>query len=213
MRVVLLLAGVGTFATCLAAQNDSVLRRAMQDELTRSMQQLHLDTMPRPYFIAYRIDESTLLTVAASRGSLLRRNQTRGRVLTVEVRVGDYAFDNTNFFAMPSGTDFAVVLGGLEGGNTEVPLDDDYGALRRQLWYATDGAYKAAVEQYSRKRAAQTGSHAPALPDFSREDVATTIDTISAPALSADATVALARQLSLVFKDAHEIERSEVSVT
>ena len=214
MRLVLVLLGLVTFVTPLAAQNDSVLRRAMQDELARSMQGLHLDTMPRPYFIAYRIDESDVLTVAASRGSLLHRNGTRGRVLTVEVRVGDYTFDNTNFFAMPTGSDFVVLEGGWEGGNAEIPLDDDYGVLRRQLWLATDIAYKEALEQYSRKRAAQTGSgHTPALPDFSRDSVATTTDTISAPAPSADAAIALARRLSLLLRDAHEIERSEVSVT
>lgn len=214
LRLTLLLLGLGAMREPLAAQSDAALRRAMQDELTRSMQGLHLDTMPRPYFIAYRIDESDVLTVAASRGSVLRHNHSRGRVLSVEVRVGDYAFDNTNFFAMPTGGDFVFLAHGFAGENTELPLDDDYGALRRQLWLATDAAYKAAVEQYSRKRAARAGAaHTPAIPDFSHDSVTTTTDTISAAASSADAAIVLARRLSLVLSDAHAIEQSQVSVT
>lgn len=198
----------------LAAQSD-VLRRAMQDELTRSMQGLRLDTMPRPYFIAYRIDESTETSVAASRGSVLRRIHSRGRLLTIELRVGDYAFDNTNFFAMPTEGDFVVMTrSGRLGEGDEIPLDDDYGALRRQLWLATDAAYKEAVQQFSRKRAARAGAgHAAALPDFTHDSVTTTVDTIAAAAASLDDVAALARHLSRALTDAPDIERSEVSVS
>jgi PmbA/TldA metallopeptidase C-terminal domain len=194
------------------AQSD-VLRRAMRDELTRSMQSLHLDTLPTPYFIAYRIDETDEIDVAASRSSVLHSGRSHGRILTVEVRVGDYAFDNTNFLAMP--TAGGRLFRGF-GGLAELPLDDDYDALRRQLWLATDAAYKQAVELYSRKRASRAATpslSATDLPDFSREDVTTTTDSIPALAATLGEVVSLARRLSAVLGTLPEIERSEVSVS
>ncbi len=68
----------------------NVVLRAMRDELARSMADLHLDTMPRPYFLSYRIDDATHLNAAASRGSLINSAAGRNRRLTVELRIGDY---------------------------------------------------------------------------------------------------------------------------
>jgi hypothetical protein len=35
-----------------------------------------------------------------------------------------------------------------------LPLDDSYDAMRRQMWLATDTAYKRAVGVFARKKAA-----------------------------------------------------------
>jgi len=58
------------------------------------------------------------------------------------VRVGSYEFDNTNsvFSGFPK-------LGLL-------PVDDDYDAFRTSFWLATDGIYKLATGQITRKRSA-----------------------------------------------------------
>ena len=50
-------ASVATAQGTPPVRNDSVLMRAMRDELTRSIDQLRLDTLPKPYFIAYRVTE------------------------------------------------------------------------------------------------------------------------------------------------------------
>jgi microcin-processing metallopeptidase PmbA/TldD-like protein len=208
-----LLVGLGLTVPCerVSAQND-VLRRAMQDELTRSMQALRLDTMPKPYFIAYRVEEVDILSVAASRGSLLHSVPSRRRTLTVEVRVGDYALDNTNFFSMPTEGGGSSLYRGF-GGYAELPLEDDYIALRRQLWLATDDAYKGAIQQYSRKRASYAGTpHATDVPDFSREDVTMTTDSVpGAPAQAAEAA-SLVQRLSTLVSSLPQIEHSEVAV-
>jgi TldD protein len=60
-------------------------------------------------------------------------------VLRAVVRVGDYKQDS--YFGQGTGT---VNL---------MPLDDDPVALRRQLWWATDQAYKNAVEALTAKQA------------------------------------------------------------
>jgi hypothetical protein len=86
----------------------------------------------------------------------------------VEVRVGDYALDNTNFLSLPtwSGTWMAS-----HGGTARLPLDDDYRELRRQIWLATDVAFKVALEELAKKQAVLKNRTRPEdLPDFSEEE-------------------------------------------
>jgi len=185
----------------------------MRDELARTMDQLHLDTLPKPYFVAYRVDDIDAATVAGSLGSLLYDEDERRRLLVVELRVGDYQFDNTNFFGMPTG------FAGMARGGRAIgllPLDDDYRELRRQLWLATDAAYKQAIEAVSQKRAAlQNQIRSDSLPDFSHEPVVAIADTELASASRPDlrATEALVRTLSAEFRGMSDIFSSRVQWT
>jgi predicted Zn-dependent protease len=190
-----------------SSDTGDVILRAMRDELARSMAELRLDTMPRPYFLSYRIDETTSLEASASRGSVIGSDSGRGRFLSVELRVGDYTFDNTNFMSMPS-TRFFNDLG---FGLGELPLDDDYGALRRQLWLATDASYKGAIAAFAQKKTVLANrSRRNELPDFSREDPVKISDDAPLPAFDRAAVEELVRGASAVFRDAPEIYRSDV---
>ncbi|PYP55654.1 MAG: hypothetical protein DMD44_14500 [Gemmatimonadetes bacterium] len=186
------------------------LDRAMRDELARSMTELRLDTLPKPYFVAYRIDDIETIEATASLGSLLSGSDARTRHLRVELRVGDYDFDNSNFMGMGGGPAFSM-LAGLRGGAL-LPLDDQYQEIRRQLWLASDGAYKRAVEQLAQKRAAlQNQTRAEHLPDFSKEAPAVLTDVVPAPPLDRAAAEALVRGLSAAFRAFPEVYSSGVS--
>ncbi len=115
--------------------------RAMIDEMARA-KTLHLNNLDKPYFISYSSDDSEEVAVSGSLGGITASNHVRMRHPRVEVRVGSYALDNTN--SIYSGTPRLGLL----------PLDDDYQALRTELWLVSDGLYKAAADQIARKRAA-----------------------------------------------------------
>jgi hypothetical protein len=191
-----------------ATHANDVVMRAMRDELARSVEQLRLDTFPKPYFIAYSVTEAQRYATGARLGSLLGGTDNSGtRFISVEVRVGDYAFDNTNYFGagfIPT----AFVGFGM------MPLDEDYQEIRRQLWLATDRAYKQALEALSQKRAAlETRTRPDNVPDFSREAVHTDVDeTPPGPSNRADAET-LVRTLSGVFRNAPGIYNSNVGLT
>lgn len=188
----------------------NVLLRAMRDELARSMADLHLDTMPRPYFLSYRIDDVTHLNASASRGSLITSSDGRNRRLTVELRVGDYTFDNTNFLGSPSG--MSVFFGQFGSGMGELPIDDDYSALRRELWLATDASYKEAISDIAQKRAVLANrTRRTDLPDFSREDPVTITDTVPRPRLDRNTVEDLVRSASATFVTAPDIYESAVT--
>ena len=147
-RLSLLLAAGASFAA-LHAQDDVVMK-AMRDEMARSMKELTIENLEKPYFIAYRVVDTESAGVAASFGALNRSSSSRGRRLIVEVRVGDYKLDNSHFF-------FVNISGGsvqMMTGGASLPVEDDYKEIRRQLWLATDQAYKKAAEDLSKKRAA-----------------------------------------------------------
>jgi len=184
--------------------NDAVVQRALQDELARSMSDLHLGDESRPYYLGYTIYDLEQASVNATLGALTASHAYRGRILRTDLRVGDPSFDNSNF----------------EGGARveTVPIEDDYAALRRELWLRTDEAYKAALETLARKRAAAEGQAAAAadeaaVGDFSKEAPAHLEVPFPAGATEPEALREAARKLSSVLADFPEISSSRVSAS
>ena len=124
------------------AQEGSILG-AMRTELDRSMRVLQTQEVP-PYFLSYEVTDVQNLSANASFGALTSSNENRQRLLDIDLRVGDYEFDNTrqvrgqgrfNFF----GANFPI----------QVPVEDDANAIRAVLWSHTDKQYKRALEQFT----------------------------------------------------------------
>jgi hypothetical protein len=146
--------------------------RAMADELSRSMQSLKLPNEPAPYFIEYEVQDRVSTRITARLGALVEDLSGRNRVLRVAVRVGSYDFDNSLFAANSTGGVVALSA----DGSTTASLDDDYDSMRRQIWLATDAAYKRAVSVFARKKAAfQNRSASDNMPDFTREPAQETL--------------------------------------
>jgi hypothetical protein len=94
-----------------------------------------------------------------------------------------------------------------------LPIDDDYQELRRQVWLVTDRAYKAALEMLSRKRAALENRKAREnLPDFSHEQPAVELAPFAPVKMDLAQGEALVRNLSALFRQAPEIQTSNVSL-
>jgi TldD protein len=126
---------------------DGVLA-ALEQEMKRSVEGLKAKGDPAPYFISYCVTERESVDISTSRGALRLRSSQRSRVLEVDVRVGDYGFDNTR-----------RMRGEHEGGGrgharlVRLPLEDDDVAIRQAIWLETDRSYKQAVESYIRVKA------------------------------------------------------------
>ncbi len=151
----------------LALAQDDVPTRAMKDELARSISQIQLQKMDKPYFLAYRMDDINRTTVSATLGSVTEEQPSRMRLIGVEVRVGDYALDNSNYVSLSS---FGRGGAGMFSSISEAPLDDNYQQIRRDFWLATDTQYKKALEDLSAKRAAlEMRQHKDDIPDFTKE--------------------------------------------
>jgi predicted Zn-dependent protease len=198
-------------AACPLGAQDDVVMKAMRDELDRSIKQLQLENLEKPYFIAYRVVDNESAGVSANFGALVQSSQYRSRMIGIEVRVGSYQLDNTNFFS-PNFNMSSMVQ--VYNGSAQLTTEDDYKELRRQIWLATDATYKKALEDLSKKRSLlQNKSRADEPPDFTTESPATTAE--DAPPVHIDRAKweALARNLSGLFRQAPDVNTSGVSLS
>lgn len=197
--------GAGIAVSAQAPAGDTLLQ-AMHDEMERS-RSLALSSLEKPYFIEYTIDESDTFEAAATLGGLLSRRHDRFRNLDVNVRVGDYQFDNSNYV----GSDFPF---GTRYDLGRVPLDDNYLVLRRYLWLATDSAYKSAVEAISRKRAALRDiSVSTKLNDFARVQPVRLEHAFPRLNLDENAWVNRLRTLSALFAQYPDLRGTSVEIS
>jgi len=121
------------------AQGDALLE-ALLTELDRSKEHLKMDQVQPPYYIEYRVNDLDDYSAEAAFGALRESQHSHLRVLRVVVRIGDYKLDSYYSQGM--------------GSTTILPLDDDFIALRRQIWLLTDEAYKSAADAYAEKLSA-----------------------------------------------------------
>jgi len=117
----------------------------MKDELAHSMEALKKQPVP-PYFLGYQITEGQSMNMVSSFGALLSSNESRRRILDIDLRVGDYAFDNTHALRGAGGGERAST-------STQVPLENDPQAIRELLWLQTDLRYKRTLEMLARVKA------------------------------------------------------------
>ena len=154
--VILVLLGVN------APAQEAPTMAALRDEMARSMGELRMKGEAPPYFIAYEVLDRTISDYSGRLGALVENPPRRTRTLRVEVRVGDYNFDSSRFVVQGFGGG-----AGLSGETVIAPLDDDYDAMRREIWMTTDSAYKRAISMFARKKAAfQNRTSSEPLPDF-----------------------------------------------
>ena len=150
-------------ATAKPTPAESALFSTLDAELHRAMSSLGKaddPSQPKPYFLSYAVDDSSGVTMQAQYGAIVSSNQSRNRVVDIQVRLGSPAEDNTHGTQRNSAlTTFAL------------PITDDPAAIARSLWFATnqgygralDGLLKVRTEQQVRAKEEDTSA------DFSAE--------------------------------------------
>ena len=130
---------------------DNMYFRAMNDEMQRSLKELHLKDHPLPYYLAYQIARVRFITVGANMGALVPAvydPQTAVPLTaSVFVSVGSdkqdgLGFSDAKFFSW-------------EYHEAEIPSRvayPSYEAIRQRLWQLTDKAYLQAADLYKKKK-------------------------------------------------------------
>lgn len=199
------------FATILVAATPSAAApedpfdepavRALEDELARTMQKLELTGSAKPYFVSFSMSMQQQVSVTASFGTVMNSQSVPKRTLDIDLRVGDQSFDNSNF-------------GFDQKREIRLPVEPDYGAIRREVWLAVDRKYKHLLEVLERKRAV-VAAEAPnpnEVGSLSKEPP-TKILAVRAPVpLDLAKLEGLARRLSAVFRKNPEAAGGYVSI-
>ncbi len=164
-------------ASAAPVKDDAAVKRALEDEMARAMTKLRLGSEAPPYYVAYTVVDDDVARVSARLGSIVTDDHNPSRSVRVDVRVGSYDDDNTNFRGSFGG----------HGGAT-VSRDDDYTGLRRDLWEITDRQYKQALESFARKKASKTIETAEKdrMPDFAKVTPVTSVTEKAALPTDAD---------------------------
>lgn len=185
---------------------------AMKNELQRSMSELSIENLEKPYFIEYQFVEFDAKSIRGSLGSVEAISNSKNAYISVNVRVGDYKFDNTNFFD--------VGLGFFGSSDDEesfkkrgVSYDPDYNYLRKEFWLATDAAYKQTAELYSKKQAIMKNRmRSDTTPDFIRIDVPKNNDVQDIPKYDEEYFKTVIEKVTKIFQNYPNIYVSAATV-
>ena len=120
---------------------DSVIQKAMADELERSIKELSYEDYAKPFFISYRIKDINSISVSATLGALIHSGEYPLRNKSVRVMVGDYSFNDESL-------DVASANGSESLSDISIPIENDYYGIRRSLWVTTDAVYKSAAKAF-----------------------------------------------------------------
>jgi predicted Zn-dependent protease len=209
-RLALILAALTVAAEPAHVQStpaEAQLLGILQAELQRNLTALKATPVPA-YFVGYTVHDTRSTRLAASLGALLRSDQAQSRAASVEVRVGDYTFDNTH----PLRGDGNL---GPRITRVNLPLTDAEAPIRLELWRGTDRAYRQAAEALTRARtnaAAKIQDDDPA-PDFSREEPQVHAEPPTTYTMDTRAWEERLRRLSAPFGDDPLIFRSDISLS
>ncbi len=139
-------AGCSMVHTCIAqsvkSSGASPVLAAAKTELDRDFDELKKQPIA-PYYLSYEITDSNTVTVSSSFGALVSSNSNHRRVAHIDVRVGDYALDNTH--QVRGRAAGLSALGGVS--IVVIPVEDDPLPIRSALWLETDKRYKRALTQ------------------------------------------------------------------
>lgn len=181
------------------------LLRAMQDEMARTLEHLRLDGLPEPYFLAYTALETHRLEMQGNFGALERPVEDDSRQIQVEVRTGSREFDDRHFVGS-QGQTYRPVTGAL-------PVEDDYDALRAELWALTDKAYKSAVERLTHKTVYRESNNIlEVLPDLSEDPVQSSVESLATGPFEREKWERAIREISGVFRSFPTIQSSSVDL-
>jgi len=186
------------------SETDQTLH-AMHDEMERSRTRLQLPGVDKPFYIEYRLLDMDVRAVTSSFGALIATSTTRNRFMSIDVRVGDYHLDSSNFVSDDG-------FQGFLGTTGEVGIDHDYNSLRQDLWLSTDQAYKQAVTQMSLKQSyLRSLTKPPEIDDFSKTTPVIRIDPRVEPDWTARNWEEESRQASAVLRNFPQLNATRVN--
>lgn len=189
--------------------NDSIMFKAMKDELGRNMENLKYNDNQPPFYISYDIDDVKTIYISASLGALNNKSDKHYCTWSNRVLMGDYKLNDENFYDVTRKKS-------PRDGDLELPLDNDYYGIRRALWMMTNNTYKSAAENFKNKLAALKEKNLSEkdlqIPDFSTVPVVTMNIPDKKMQCDKDYLESLVKEASLVFKAYPEIFYSEAAV-
>ena len=141
---------------------DNIYFRAMKDEMKRTLHQLKRPGVPRPFYVAYKLENiRPLPKVEASLGALYPSSMRDERLNVYTILDIGTAKEDSMGYAHEAYWDYAYAPAWI------MSVSKSYDGLRQALWETTDEAYLFAAEVYQQKQAYKRQKNLPQnKPDF-----------------------------------------------
>jgi len=190
---------------------DSVIIRAMRDEMDRNIRDLENKEKLKPFFISYTIADMDNLYVIGTLGSIISSDTQKGKTWMLRVLMGDYNITDENFENKSNlGDDHGKI-------SYDLPIDNDYFGIRRSLWTSTNNVFELAAENYKNKIDAfkknSLSVEPKPIPDFCKVPVINLSIPPNQSGIDQSKAENLVKTLSAGFKNFPDIYRSGVSYT
>ena len=124
--------------------DETIIWKALKDEVKRNMDSLNLKNGPKTCFISVTLDNINSISINSELGSIVQSNENKARSLSYRLLVGSYKLNDENFT-------------GLNNNPTphldpeSLPIDNDYNGIRRTFWAVLDNSYRTATKNYLEK--------------------------------------------------------------
>ena len=189
-------------------QDSDVLVQALQDEMERTLNDLkdEENNSGEIYFVSYRVIDTRYETHNYELGGLVTSQRAGDRYLYVDLRIGSYEVDQSNFMGRG--------VSSFEGQEI-LPLEDDYDEIRRVAWRVTDRVFKSRINAFAQKQTAlaNQSSTEERDPDFTEEPAFEYRSDHKFDSDSPEAFTQAGKDLSGLFLDVSDIYSSRVSTT
>ncbi|HEX2933760.1 MAG TPA: metallopeptidase TldD-related protein [Bacteroidales bacterium] len=189
---------------------DSIVIKALRDELYRNLNRLESKDAGKPFFISYSYLQGKVVQASALLGSLISSDEYPVTDWTLRLMMGNYNINDENF------EDRYTQQDEKQEYQVKPPLEPDYWGLRRMFWWNTSNVFRSAAQNYKSKLAALKDkpirSEEEKMPDYTQATPIKRFEKSINEEVSKQEAEAFVRNLSLVFKGYKDVHRSNASL-
>ena len=189
---------------------DSIILKALNDEMYRNLNELSDKEAGKPFFISYIYLDGEVTEASAILGALRYSNKFKTSSYYLRLLMGNYTINDENFqdnYSREQDENYSIVK--------ELPIEPDYYGIRNAFWWNTSRVFRSATRNYLSKLAAlkdkPLGEDEELLPDYTAADPVQIHQPCSIVPLKKTELEKLVREVSNVFRDYKEVYISNAS--
>jgi hypothetical protein len=193
-----------------AMPKDSIVVKALRDELYRNLSMLESKDAGKPFFISYTYSDGQVTEASALLGALLSSGNYPVSDWNLRLMMGNYNINDENFedrYSQESETQEIRI---------KPPIEPDYWNIRKMFWWNTGNIFRSASQNYKNKLAALKDkpiqSEDEKMPDYQQSNPIKLFQTNTSTVISKIKAENYVRDLSSVFKSLKNVHSSNVSL-
>lgn len=189
---------------------DSIIVKALRDELYRNLNKLESKDAGKPFFISYSYLKGSVTQASALLGAVLSSDEYPVTDWTLRLMMGNYNINDENF------EDRYTQQDEKQEYQISAPMEADYWGIRKMYWWNTSNVFRSAAQNYKNKLAALKDkpiqSEEEKMPDYTQAAPIKRYIRNTTEEISKREAEVFVRNLSSVFKEHKDVHRSNASL-